>query len=103
MYNTKELFQYIRAYYPWFTDEEVRSYLILETPWPIMKNFESVKAYIRTKVVNNWDQYLEDLKKHGYEGAEKPEAKIMHPATMILCDMMAVPNGWSNLTKETEQ
>ncbi len=88
----RELYQYIQAYYPWYSDDQARSYLIHKTPWPIIKRHEAVKAYIRTNVLNNWEEYITDLKNHGYEGAEKPDALIMHPIDMIWIGSMAVPD-----------
>ena len=88
----KELIEYIQAYYPWLNKDQARSHLVMETPWPLVRGEESIKAYIRTRVINNWDKYVEYASKKGFEVTEPPNAKILSPPTMILYNTMAVPN-----------
>lgn len=91
-----DLIQYIKEFFPWMTDEQARLYLVMETPWPIVKNHDSIKAYIRTRIVRNWDAYVKLAESKEYTVTEAPEARIIHPADMALFNIMAVPNFYKN-------
>lgn len=97
MTNVKELYEYIEAYFPWKSKEEIREYLIFSTPWPIVKNQDTIKAYIRTQVLEHWDGYVKEGDKNGFTIAEKPDAKILHPANKLAMDLMAVPTYYKSM------
>lgn len=92
MNNLKQLKEFIKAYYPWKSDSQVNHYIVHHTPWPI-GSLKTIKDYIRTAVVSNWEEYVKEADSEGFDITEPPssELKMIRPSDIEFIEWISVP------------